>query len=239
MEPIIKQREHEQMQTQPLNSLPVNINWPERIFSITTGARIAAGGLSRLTKNPLTGLIITAAGGYLLYRGLTGNCPLYARLAAIQKGKPDNINIKTTMVVKRPRHEVYGSWRRLENLPFFMSHLDSVTSVDNKHSHWEAKLPGKVAKVSWDAEIVSDEPGRLIAWKSVEGSAIDNAGRIEFVDAPGSGSTVVKVVFSYIPPVSGTIAEGAAKLLSPALEKIIKDDIHSFKQYIESSSLSV
>ena len=239
MEPIIKQREHEQMQSQALNSLPVNLNWPERIFSITTGARVAAGGLSRLTKHPLTGLIITAAGGYLLYRGLTGNCPLYDRLATIQKSKPNNVTIRTTMVVKRPRHEVYGSWRRLENLPFFMSHLDSVTSVDDKRSHWEAKLPGSIAKVSWDAEIVSDEPGRLIAWKSVAGSSIENAGRVEFVDAPGSGSTVVKVVFSYVPPVSGTIAEGAAKLLSPALEKIIKNDIHGFKQYIESSSLSV
>lgn len=239
METSIKQREIEQMRGQTLNSLPVNIKWPERIFSITTGARIAAGGLSRITKNPLTGLIITAAGGYLLYRGLTGNCPLYDRLATLQKEKPNNINIRTTMVVKKPRHEVYGSWRRLENLPFFMSHLDSVTSVDDKRSHWEAKLPGNFAKVSWDAEIVSDEPGRLISWKSVEGSAIENTGRVEFVDAPGNGSTVVKVVFSYVPPVSGTIAEGAAKLLSPALEKIIKDDIHGFKQYIESSSLAV
>jgi uncharacterized membrane protein len=241
METLIKKRETEQLQTsaQPLNSLPVNINWPERLFSITAGARMAAGGLKRLPKNPLTGLIVTAAGGYLLYRGLTGNCPLYDRLSNTQQSKKDSsIHIKTTMVVKRPRHEVYATWRRLENLPFFMSHIDSVTSVDDKRSHWEVKLPGKVAKVSWDAEIVSDEPGRLIAWNSVEGSSVDNAGRVEFVDTPGNQSTVVKVDFSYIPPVTGVIAEGLAKLFSPALENIIKDDIHSFKQYIESSSLA-
>lgn len=239
METIIKQREQEKLSSEAQISLPVNLNWPERIFSITTGARVTAGGLSKLTKNPLTGLLITAAGGYLMYRGLTGNCPLYARLAHLSKSKPENINIRTTMVVKRPRHEVYATWRRLENLPFFMSHLESVTSIDDKKSHWEAKLPGYVAKVSWDAEIVNDEPGRLIGWKSIDGSAIDNAGRVEFVDAPGNGSTVVKVVFSYVPPVAGALAAGAAKLVSPMFEKIIKDDIHSFKEYIESSTPGV
>jgi uncharacterized membrane protein len=220
------------MRSEAQISLPVNLNWPERIFSVTTGARITAGGISKIIKNPLTGLLVTAAGGYLMYRGLTGNCPLYARLAQLSKSEPKHIDIRTTMVVKRPRHEVYASWRRLENLPFFMSHLASVVKVDDK-------IPGYVAKVSWDAEILNDEPGRLIAWKSLEGSAIDNAGRVEFVDAPGNGSTVVKVVFSYMPPVSGALAVGAAKLVSPMFEKIIKEDIHSFKEYIESSTQGV
>src|SRR5690606_40848504 len=56
--------------------------------------------------------------------------------------------ISTT--IRRPRSEVYAFWRRLENLPRFMTHLDEVEEIDARHSHWRATAPfGRT--VSWDA----------------------------------------------------------------------------------------
>ena len=52
----------------------VNVSRNERWLSAGLGAALALIGLSRA---PLPGLGVAAAGGALMYRGLTGYCPLY------------------------------------------------------------------------------------------------------------------------------------------------------------------
>ena len=65
-----------------------------------------------------------------------------------------------TVTIRRPRLEVYETWRQFENLPTFMNHLRSVTDLGGGRSHWIASGPaGK--EIEWDAEIV-DEPGELV-----------------------------------------------------------------------------
>lgn len=174
-----------------------------------------------------------AAGGLLLYRGMTGYCPAYA-----MAGKPKlpdivrNINIRTTLTVNRPRYEVYAFWRKLDNLPLFMSHLQSVQVVDEKRSEWKAKIPGSLGFVKWDATIVKDEPGELLGWSSLPHSDIENAGKVTFSDT-GTGATEVDVVITYRPPLGG-IGAGLSKLLNPIFENIIRKDIAGFKQYMEA-----
>ena len=240
METTNLQREKSSLSSDSQNlNMPVNINWPERIVSLTAGARILSGGLKNFSAHPFRNAIISLTGGYLIYRGLTGNDPLYSRFSVNTAQKTNEVNVKATVVVNRTRQEVYDFWRKLENLPLFMTHLKSVVQVDEKRSHWEAKLPADVAQVSWDAEIVDEQPGSLIAWKSLPGSTIDNSGRVEFIDAPNNQSTVVKVSINYIPVPEGSGAVGAgvagvAQLLSPVFTKLVKDDIKGIKQYLES-----
>ena len=103
--------------------------------------------------------------------------------------------------------EVYNFWRKLDNLPLFMNHLESVDLLDNERSHWVLKLPTGVAKVSWDAEIVHDIPGEMIGWSSLPGSMIDNAGKVRFRDTFNDQGTLVDVVISYQPPVRADSAQ--------------------------------
>jgi len=141
--------------------------------------------------------------------------------------------MRTTFVVNRPRAEVYAAWRNLSSLPRFMRHLTNVTETSNTRSHWEAKIPeGSPVSITWDAEIVKDEPGQLLAWRSLPGSTIDNAGKVEFRDALGHQGTEIKVVIIYRPP-AGNIGSGVAKLINPLFRKIVKKDVLNFKQYIE------
>ncbi len=213
--------------------IPVNVKWPERIASITIGVRLLSGGIRKLTSHPVRNSILMLAGSYLVYRGLTGNCPLYTRLSKIGIKKASNINIRTMLIVNKPRKWVYEFWRKLENLPLFMTHLSKVEEIDEKRSHWEAGLPGNIAKISWDAEIVNDEPGHMTAWRSVPGSMIDMTGKVEFSDTPGNDGTIIKVTISYQPP-KNAIASTVAKLLTPAFEKLVRDDVAKFKEYAES-----
>lgn len=211
----------------------VNVGQAERIASSAIGAWMVSSGFNKLTKHPLDSLVKLAIGGFLLYRGASGHCPVYSSMGKI-KGVATTaaINIRTALIVNKPKGEVYAFWRKLENLPLFMKHLASVTEIDSKHSHWEAVVPGNIGRIKWNAEIVKEEDGYLIGWQSIANSTINNAGKITFTDAPG-GATELEVVISYHPP-AGELGSGLAKVLNPVFEKIIRQDVMNFKEYIET-----
>lgn len=212
----------------------INVGEGERIGSAAVGAWLLSSGLHNLFRNPLSAVVKTALGGYLLYRGVSGHCALYESMGKTQGvSHTSNINIRTGLIVNKPKDEVYAFWRKLENLPLFMKHLANVTEIDSKHSHWEAMVPGNIGKVKWNAEIVKEEPGSLIGWQSIPNSMINNAGKVTFQEALGGQGTELEVVISYHPP-AGEIGSGIAKILTPVFEKMIRQDVMSFKDYIET-----
>lgn len=212
----------------------VNVGQNERILSAAAGAFLLSSGLNNLFSSPLSALVKTALGGVLLYRGASGHCPVYSSMGKTKNvSHTSAINIRTSLVVNKPKDEVYAFWRKLENLPLFMKHLASVTEIDSKHSHWEAVILGNIGKIKWNAEIVKEEEGYLIGWQSIPNSMINNAGKVMFHDAMGGQGTELEVVISYHPP-AGELGSGAAKLLNPVFEKLIRQDVMNFKEYIET-----
>ncbi|MFL5741000.1 MAG: SRPBCC family protein [Flavisolibacter sp.] len=226
---------HADNEFQPLSgSGVVNVGQGERIASAAIGGWLLASGLNSLLKNPINGLVKTALGGYLLYRGASGHCAVYSSLGKTKGiSQTPAINIRTGLIVNKPKEEVYSFWRKLENLPLFMKHLAAVTEIDAKHSHWEAMVPGNIGKIKWNAEIVKEEPNYLIGWQSIPNSMINNAGKVMFHDALGGEGTELEVVISYHPP-AGEIGAGLAKVLTPVFEKMIRQDVMNFKDYIET-----
>lgn len=207
----------------------INVSTKERLLSVAAGAFLFTRGIKKLS------LFRTLLGGYLVYRGASGHCPAYAQMQRSgYTSKPENVNIKTQLIVNKPKDEVYAFWRKLENLPLFMKHLKSVTSTDDTHSHWEASISGNLSTLSWDAEIVKEEEGHLLAWQSLPGATIKNAGKVDFKEALGGLGTELNVVITYSPP-AGKIGEGVATLLNPVFTKMIKKDISGFKEFIEGA----
>ena len=216
----------------------VNVGQTERMVSVGLGAFLLSSGLNNLTSHPIRGLVRTIIGGALLYRGVSGNCPMYSALGKTKGvSHTQAINIRTGLIVNKPKDEVYAFWRKLENLPLFMKHLASVTEIDSKHSHWEADIPGGIGRIKWNAEIVKEEEGSLIGWQSIPNSTINNAGKVSFREALGGQGTELEVVITYHPP-AGELGAGIAKSLNPVLEKMIRQDIMNFKDYIETKHQS-
>ena len=209
----------------------INVSPKERWISGIAGFFFLSAGLQRKS------LLLSTLGGFLLYRGASGNCPVYSRLGRTSKNtmvrKTDAVNIRTTIVVNKPRQEVYDFWRRLENLPKFMKHLNSVTELDGKRSHWEASIPKGVGKISWDAEIVKEEDGTYLSWRSLANATIENAGKVEFRDFMQHKGTEIDVTITYRPP-AGQVGSGLAWLFNGVLEKMVREDVRNFKQYIET-----
>ena len=202
----------------------VNISDNERLI---TGALLVLAGLRKLVP----GLLISAVGGALLQRAFTGHCPAYEAMG-IDTARGDGARARAFEPARpKPAHELYAFWRNFENLPRFMQHLGSVTCADGKRSHWTTVGPANY-RVEWDAEIINDEPDRLIAWRSLGNADIDNAGSVRFLPAPGDRGTQLKVVIDYIPP-AGMLGHAIAKLFGKYPEQQIREDIRRFKRLME------
>ncbi|MXV18944.1 SRPBCC family protein [Deinococcus xianganensis] len=197
----------------------------------------AAGGallLMGLRKRGVLGLGMAAVGGYLAYRAATGNDPVMAAAGLSGNAvaaKP--IFVEHSVVIDRPAQAVYDFWRKLENLPQIMSHLESVTALDEKRSRWVAKAP-LGTHVEWEAEIVNDKPGQRIGWHSLPGATVDNAGSVQFESLP-NGGTRVHVALSYRPP-AGPLGAAVAKLFGEEPSQQIAEDLQKFKAAFEGSA---
>jgi uncharacterized membrane protein len=209
----------------------INLNWPERYVSMAAGVKLSLSGFRHLFSSPFTSILKLGAAGYLFNRGVTGHCELYSQMGKTSTD-PVNISIKSSFTVNKPREEVYAFWRKLDNLPLFMQHLESVSVIDDTKSHWVMKLPTGAANISWDAEIVVDVPGELIGWSSLPGSIIDNAGKVRFRDSFHDNGTLVDVLISYQPPAGG-LGVSLAQVLNPVFKKMVDDDVQNFKQYMD------
>jgi uncharacterized membrane protein len=146
------------------------------------------------------------------------------------------IEIEKSVTIYKPKDELYRFWRNFENLPQFTRHLKAVNIIDDKRSHWitEGPLNGTI---EWDAEITEDRANELIAWTSVKGADVDNAGSVQFKSAPGDRGTEVKVVTVYDPP-AGAIGDAIAKLFGKNPKQQIGDDLARFKMLMEAGEIA-
>lgn len=153
-----------------------------------------------------------------------------------QEAPRDESKVTSAYVtIAKPAQELYDFWRDFSNLPQVMENIEAIEVQGDKRSTWRVKAPGG-RTVEWESVVTDDQPGKLIAWQSVEGSEIRNSGRVEFRDA-GDRGTVVRAVIAYDPP-GGTIAQLVAKLFQrePALQA--RRDLRRFKQYMETGEIS-
>ncbi len=211
---------------------PTNIGEYERAISTFGGPALALLGLSRRS---LGGLALAAAGGLLLYRGLSGQCPAYRALGVSTAQNHDQsgpLYVEKSIQINRSAAEIYAFWRNFENLPLFMKHLESVRVLDDRRSHWVASGPAG-STVEWDAEIAEDQPNELIAWRSLPGAQVDSAGSVRFEPATGGRGTLVRVSFGYNPP-AGVIGAAFASLFGEAPGQQVEGDLRRLRNVLEA-----
>jgi len=146
------------------------------------------------------------------------------------------IHLRESITIDRSPEDIYRFWHKLEGLPCIMNHIESVREIGPQRSHWVAKAPAGM-HVEWDSEIIDDRPNEMIAWRSLEGADVDNAGSVRFERAPGGRGTVVKVEMDYRPP-GGIVGAKIAKLFGEAPEKQIAVDLHRLKQLMETGEIA-
>ena len=212
-----------------------NIGTWQRVGSIASGLALLYVGARR----PRIGAMTRATGVGLVLRGMAGYCPVTAATTRARSARsarealagPRGIHVRETVTIDRPREAVYAFWRRLSNLPRFMSHLARVDEFADGRSHWVAAGP-LGHQVEWDAEIINEVEGYLLAWQSLPGSDVDSAGSVRFRDLPG-GATEITVHLQYQPP-AGRLGAWAAWLAGEEPTRQIHDDLRAVKRYLET-----
>ena len=209
-------------------------NW----LALGTGTLLLLVGASRRSA---VGACLAVSSAPLLYRGITGHWP-----AVLDDYiQPDNtttalsgergVHVRESIRLEVPIADVYRFWRRLENLPRFMKHLDGVTETSDGRSHWVAAGPAGLS-VEWDAEIINEVENKLLAWRSLPGSDVVTAGSVNFDRARGGRSTQVSVHFQYAPP-AGKAGALVASVFRREPSQTVREDLRHFKQLLEAGEI--
>ena len=141
-----------------------------------------------------------------------------------------------TVLIGKPREELYREWRDFTRFPRFMENVESVEKLDGDRSRWTIKAPAGTS-VELVTRITADENGKAIAWQSEPESDIETEGRVEFIDAAPGRGTVVRLTQRYTPP-GGIVGKGIAKLLQREPKIQARRDLKRFKQLMETGEVT-
>src|SRR5438128_8537793 len=219
----------------------VNVGETERIVSAVAGGALAVWGLSRMS---LGGVLVAAVGAALGYRAVTGHCDVYEKLGIDTGGAGrtvGNLGVKIdeSIVVNASPPRVYDVWRNLENLPRLLSHVELVEVVDRTRSRWTVKGPAGT-RISWEAELINDKPGELVAWRTTDSALVNHAGSVTFEPValtPAGEGTRVRVSLQYDPP-GGRVGHAVALLVSADAGSQVAHDLAEFKLALEEGRLA-
>lgn len=219
-------------------SIHRNVATWERGISIALGAVLVATALRR--RRPFGGLAATGFG--LVARGVTGYCPVneaVGRTAPHARGRnafsgSRGIRVRETVTIARPAEELYDYWRNLDNLPRFMSQLESVQPVNDDVSHWVLQGPAGL-RLEWDAELINTVEPSLIAWRSLPGASVASAGSVRFRPVSDQ-STRVTVTMQYDPP-AGKAGAFVNWLTGHGVARQLRSDLGRLKYLLEAGEV--
>ena len=139
--------------------------------------------------------------------------------------------IRTSVLVNANPQKLYQMWRDVESAPLWQEQIVSVTRMGNHMSRWVMKVKDK--QVQWDSEILADEPGRRIAWRSIGGDA-DNAGEVIFEGTLGDRGTMVVVLQEFA---MSKLASAWETLTGRNPKQVVIENLRHFKALAEAGEI--
>jgi uncharacterized membrane protein len=204
---------------------PWQLNWPP-------GVRVIMGAMGgALLINALAGRrsalgLLGGLGGVGLIARSSTNMPI-ARLVGVRRPA---IELQKCIEVAAPVEHVFETFSQLERFPELMTHVREVHVRGDGTSQWVVEGPAG-RTISWEAVTTRLEPNRLIAWRTLPGSAVDHAGLLRFESTPGG--TRVFVTMSYTPP-AGALGHAVARLFGADPKSELNDDLMRMKVFLET-----
>lgn len=120
---------------------------------------------------------------------------LNSRYLPPPEDKDGKLWVRTSALVQSSPQALYDLWHDIASAPLWQEHIVAVVRTGERTSRWSMKTSNDAdtETITWDSEILADEPGRRIAWRSIGGES-DNAGEVIFGPAVGDRGTVVTVL---------------------------------------------
>jgi uncharacterized membrane protein len=151
--------------------------------------------------------------------------------------KDGKIWVRTSALIHAEAQDLYWLWREVESAPLWQEQIERVTRTGEATSHWvmrsTAKDDDQNNTIEWDSEIVKDEPGRRIAWRSIGGDS-DNAGEVVFEPSPGGRGTMVTVLQEFR---MGKLASAWETIVGRNPKQAVIENLRHFKALAETGEI--
>jgi uncharacterized membrane protein len=153
--------------------------------------------------------------------------------------KDGKIWIRTSALIQTEAEQLYEMWRDVESAPLWQDQIARVTRTGEKTSHWVMRSRDKERDkendktIEWNSEILADEPGRRIAWRSVGGDS-DNAGEVVFEPSPGGKATLVTVLQEFR---MGKLANAWETIVGRNPKQVVIENLRHFKALAETGEI--
>jgi uncharacterized membrane protein len=145
--------------------------------------------------------------------------------------KDGKIWVRTSAVIQADAHQLYSLWRDVEAAPQWQEQIREVIRTGDKTSHWVMVKDEKT--IEWDAEVLADEPGKRIAWRSTGGD-LDQAGEVVFEPAPTGQGTMVTLLQEFR---MGKIASAWETLTGRNPKQGVIENLRHFKALAETGEI--
>jgi uncharacterized membrane protein len=149
--------------------------------------------------------------------------------------KDGKIWIRTSVLIQTEAEQLYEMWRDVESAPLWQEQIARVTRTGEKTSHWVMRSRDKEndKTIEWNSEILADEPGRRIAWRSVGGDS-DNGGEVIFEPSPGGKATLVTVLQEFR---MGKLANTWETIVGRNPKQAVIENLRHFKALAETGEI--
>jgi uncharacterized membrane protein len=162
---------------------------------------------------------------------------LHGRYLAPPEDKDGKIWVRTSALINANAEVLYSMWRDVEAAPLWQEQIEKVTSTGKVTSHWVmrtvAKDNDREKTIEWDSEILRDEPGRRIAWRSTGGES-DNAGEVVFEPSPSGRGTLVTVLQEFR---LGKLASVWQTIVGRNPKQAVIENLRHFKALAETGEI--
>lgn len=145
--------------------------------------------------------------------------------------------VRTSALIHKEAEELYKMWRDVERAPLWQEQIEKVTRTGETTSHWVMRSTNKDQEkdktIEWDSEILKDEPGRRIAWRSIGGES-ENAGEVVFEPAPGGRGSMVSVLQEFR---MGKLASLWETIVGRNPKQAVIENLRHFKALAETGEI--
>ncbi len=139
--------------------------------------------------------------------------------------------VRTTAQIQASPLDCYELWRNYAAVPLWQEQIKEVR-LKGKTSHWVMETRnGKT--IEWDEELMQDEPGKRLVWRTVDGDSY-NAGEVIFDEAPGDRGTLVTVLQQFG---QGRLKTLADTLINRNPKQAVIENVRHFKAFMETGEI--
>jgi len=133
--------------------------------------------------------------------------------------------VQESVDVDVPIRTAYDQWTQFESFPQFMDGVESITQIDDTHSHWVTNVAG--VKREFDTEVTEQHPDERVAWTSTGGDT-KHAGVVTF-HRLADAQTRVMIQIDWEP--EGFVEKAGSAVGVDSHQ--VKADAKRFKKFIE------